>query len=228
VPTDQYAAPAAASQITRHGIPLLAWPTEEPVRRILAASRIPRMLMLAAECPPPVITDSLEDWIRDPIDSADLEARATALAHRAGIAPNVPSSPEQYARAEGLASWVVDEADIDRLTLDARRADLAAARARPVVDAESGVVRVGARWAALSERQLPVAAVLVEHFEAIVTRAQLADIYAAVSGSTDPAALKSMMLRLTRRFREVGLSLQIVRGRGFLLEYDDGAFVARV
>jgi DNA-binding response OmpR family regulator len=214
--TDQTAAPAAP-QITRHGIALLAWPTEEPARRVLAASRIPRMLMVAAESPPPVITDSLEDWIRDPIDAADLDARSRALAHRAGIPPTPPGAPVEDTAPSERSSWVIDDADIERLVL----ASAIDERPAPAVDADNGVIRVGRSWVAVSELQLPVLKLLVERFGSIVPRAELAAVYGEVSGSTDPAALKSMMLRLSRRVRRAGLALQIVRGRGFLLEHAD-------
>jgi DNA-binding winged helix-turn-helix (wHTH) protein len=89
------------------------------------------------------------------------------------------------------------------------------------------VVRVGRRWVAVPERQLPVVQLLVERFGSIVSRLELSDVY-ATSGSADPAALKSMMLRLARRVRPVGLELSIVRGRGFLLQHADDSELAPI
>jgi DNA-binding response OmpR family regulator len=215
----------AATHITRHGIALLAWPTEEPTRRVLAASRVPRVLLIAADCAPPEITDSLEDWMRDPIDAVDLEARVRALAHRAASA----ASPVQTSKADGVVasapdrtSWVVDDRDIERLMQsdDSIEPD----RGSPCIDAESGVLRVGSRWIVISARQLPVAALLIDRFGSVVGRSEVAAAYADVDGSTDPAAFKSMILRLGNRLAQVGLALRVLRGRGYVLEHASEPF----
>ena len=67
-------------------VPMLRWPEEEPRRRILAAKRCPRLLVVPAHIDPPVASDELEDWLRDPPDGPELVARLDALRLRAARA----------------------------------------------------------------------------------------------------------------------------------------------
>jgi DNA-binding response OmpR family regulator len=62
----------------------LTYPAEEERRAQLAAERAPRILLLAPGCPPPLLLDELEDWVRSPIDAEELDARLAMLARRAG------------------------------------------------------------------------------------------------------------------------------------------------
>jgi DNA-binding response OmpR family regulator len=207
VSTIDAATNVATLNMTRHGVTLLAWPAEEPTRRVLAARRIPRVLLIAADCAPPDITDSLEDWMRDPIDSVDLEARARALALRSAA-----SSPPDR------SSWVIDDHDIARLIQDVVT-DVACPTA-PSIDVDSGVLRFANQWIVISARQLPIATLLVERFGSVVSRSEVAAAYASADGSTDRAAFKSVMLRLGQRLAQVDLTLRAVRGRGYVLEHD--------
>lgn len=61
---------------------IVRWPSERKRREELARSARPRLLLLEDGEPPPV-ADCLEDWVRSPIDDADLRARVVALEHRA-------------------------------------------------------------------------------------------------------------------------------------------------
>jgi DNA-binding response OmpR family regulator len=217
--TAPVATPVAAPPISRLGVQLLAWPAEDATRRVLAANRIPRLLLIAHDCAPPVVIDSLEDWIRDPIDSLDLDARVRALAQRAGNAARLLAAVDDASSpspAQDRSSWIVDDADIERLSSATQPSE--PELEPPTCDRATGVVRHGSRWVAVSERQLPVAAILVDRFRSVVTRAELVGAYAQETGSTDPAALKSMTLRLGHRLAEIGLVLRTVRGRGYVLE----------
>ena len=52
----------------------------------------------------------------------------------------------------------------------------------------------------------------------LVRRDELVAAYVATGGSPNPVAVKAMLGRLVKRFAEVGLVLQSVRGRGYLLD----------
>jgi DNA-binding response OmpR family regulator len=228
----------AASPPARYGVALVAWPSEEPIRRALATRRIPRLLLVAAGCPPPVVIDDLEDWLREPIDAADAEARAGALAQRAQLEVSALASPrpDEPGAADDEAdeetdeaavgrtdAWIVDDADIERLVAATQRTEEPPRSEPPTIDADSGVVRVAGRWVVVPETQMPVAAVLVRSFGTLVSRDDIVRAYVRGSGSSDPAAVKSMTLRLGRRLAEIGLVLRTVRGQGLVLEHPAGA-----
>jgi hypothetical protein len=62
---------------------LVRWPEQAQLREELALVGIPRVVVLdGVDCPPPA-GDELEDWIRVPLDRADLVVRATTVARRA-------------------------------------------------------------------------------------------------------------------------------------------------
>ncbi|MCP4223266.1 MAG: helix-turn-helix domain-containing protein, partial [Actinomycetia bacterium] len=52
-------------------------------RRQLAASGAPRLLVVAEDSAPPLVSDPLEDWVRLPARDEDIEARVRTLAKRA-------------------------------------------------------------------------------------------------------------------------------------------------
>ena len=192
------AARAAQRVVTRHGVPLLTWPAQEPDRRALAARRAPRVLVVAPGQAPPTDTDELEDWIREPIDPVDLDARVGALARRA---ERWISAPEDLS---------TDPARLDHVAL--------ANPAAPVIDVDTGIVRVGRSWVALSPLQTAVADLLLARLGEVVSRDDVAAVHSAGAGGTKPTAIKSLMLRLSKRLAAVGLTLHFVRGRGFMVE----------
>ena len=61
---------------------LLPWPTEDGRRTDLSHGRRPRLLLVEPGAAAPVVTDVLEDWVRLPVDDADLLARLTMLVSR--------------------------------------------------------------------------------------------------------------------------------------------------
>ncbi len=69
-------------------VELLDWPNEPERRRLLRSANKCCLLLVAGDAPPPQEIGPLEDWIRLPSDSRDIEARIACLAHRA-----VPSRP---------------------------------------------------------------------------------------------------------------------------------------
>lgn len=82
-----HAGPGAA---TTHGVAVLRWPADADTRRRLAELRIPRLLLVGRGDEPPVITDELEDWAREPLDPTDLSLRSETLRRRARDLPVAP------------------------------------------------------------------------------------------------------------------------------------------
>ena len=202
MPVQSHAARAAHRVTTQHGVLVLTWPDQEPDRRALAARRAPRVLVVAPGQPPPTDTDELEDWIREPVDPIDLDARVVALARRT---ERWISSPDDLAP---------EPAPLDQSALTEELV--------PRVDVDSGIVRMGGKWVALSPMQMSIAALLIDRVGEVVTRAEVAAVH---SPGTDPkpAAIKSLMLRLTKRLATVGLTLHFVRARGFMVEVASGS-----
>lgn len=60
----------------------MRWPSDEHVLEAARRGAVPRLLLVDHGCPPPVVHDELEDWIRVPADEVDLHARVEALERR--------------------------------------------------------------------------------------------------------------------------------------------------
>jgi two-component system OmpR family response regulator len=71
---------------------LVRWPVEASRRDLLVARGVPRLLLLEVDADPPEPPDCLEDWIRVPATEADVGARVSALAARAGRHESAPAS----------------------------------------------------------------------------------------------------------------------------------------
>ena len=78
-------------------------------------------------------------------------------------------------------------------------------------------MRHGSQWIALSPIELRLARVLVERFGEVVTSDVLADAAWPGEGLNE-GALRVHLTRLRRRLRPLGLEVQNVRGRGYLME----------
>jgi len=81
---DTHPPPTSAPEVA-----VLRWPEEDRTRALLAERGLPRLLLLSRDCPAPINIDTLEDWLREPIDHRELEARADVLRRRAST-----TSPE--------------------------------------------------------------------------------------------------------------------------------------
>src|SRR5439155_10894622 len=92
---------------------------------------------------------------------------------------------------------------------------------RPEID-DHGVLRYGGRWVALAPVELALARVLLEHFMTVVGRDVLSR-RAWPQGVPRRNALDVQILRLRRRVSDVGLEIQTVRSRGYLLQRACGA-----
>jgi hypothetical protein len=69
----------------RHDVALLRWPAQEDQRARLEEDDRPRLLLLSRSCLAPVCSDELEDWVREPLDPDELEARTAKLRYLAGL-----------------------------------------------------------------------------------------------------------------------------------------------
>ena len=80
----------------------LEWPADESERERLAGERVPRLLLVAPDAPPPIATDALEDWVRLPATEADIQARVLGLAGR--VDPRPALDDDGVLRCNG--AWV--------------------------------------------------------------------------------------------------------------------------
>ena len=67
----------------RPDVVLVRWPEERASVERLRGAGAARLLLLATGTPPPESEDCNEDWIRLPVDEADLRARLAAVGARA-------------------------------------------------------------------------------------------------------------------------------------------------
>lgn len=61
---------------------LVRWPQEAERRGHLEQDRVPRLLLVADDAPPPFVEDPLEDWVRVPAQELDVRARLETLSSR--------------------------------------------------------------------------------------------------------------------------------------------------
>jgi hypothetical protein len=128
-----------------------------------------------------------------------------------------PAPPPEVIECE--EDWVrlpADDGDV-RARMLALAARSSRHRPRPLVGAD-GRLRHGSRWIALSPIELRMARALVENFGEVVGSALLAR--AAWPGEEiNERALRVHLTRLRRRLRPVGLEVQNVRSRGYVMEH---------
>lgn len=68
-------------------VELVEWPRGEVRRHQLAATGLPRLLLVAPGALVPTCDDVLEDWVRVPANDDELASRLTALRNRARMLP---------------------------------------------------------------------------------------------------------------------------------------------
>jgi DNA-binding response OmpR family regulator len=68
-------------------VTLLRWPGEEQRRGELAEHGTPRLLLVAADSPPPTVVEPGEDWVRLPASDDDVRARVRSLLARTRAVP---------------------------------------------------------------------------------------------------------------------------------------------
>ncbi|MDP1820297.1 MAG: hypothetical protein Q8K58_10470 [Acidimicrobiales bacterium] len=82
-----------------------------------------------------------------------------------------------------------------------------------------GLLRVGQRWIAIPDAQLPIVRLLLDRPMRVVRHEEILVRYQEAGGKGELRAVKSMLTRLTRRLDKVGLVLVSVRSRGVRLEW---------
>jgi len=155
---------------------LLRWPVDELRRQRLREEGRPRLLLVEGGAAAPRCEDLLEDWIRVPVDEADVRARIDALTRR--HLDQMPSRP-----------------DLDR----------------------DGLLRHAGGWVSLPPVEARLMGALIERYETVVSRDQLARS-GWPTGAPGRNALDVHVLRLRRRIAPLDLSIRTVRSRGYLLE----------
>lgn len=85
---------------------MVRWPLEGERREALAASNVPRLLLLEGPAAPPEGHDCLEDWVRVPAADEEVRARMTALALRASAHTAVVPVLDGDGVLRVGASWV--------------------------------------------------------------------------------------------------------------------------
>ena len=112
--------------------------------------------------------------------------------------------------------WVLGTTDPHEVELRAevlaRRAERSR-RPRPALG-DDDILRFGGAWVALSPRERRVTGLLVDHFESCVSRAALARADGDEAGR---ASLNSVIKRLRLRLAPLGLTVNNVHGRGYVL-----------
>ncbi len=88
--TSTCAAPRRAAPPTVHpgptppAVALVRWPQNDHERRRLADARVPRLLLVDPDAPPPHPWGIDEDWVRLPADPEDVRLRLGMLSRRTG------------------------------------------------------------------------------------------------------------------------------------------------
>jgi hypothetical protein len=118
-----------------------------------------------------------------------------------------------------LEDWIrvpADEADVRaRIDTLSRRVVLRS-RERPDLDRD-GLLRFGGGWVPLPPVEARLMAALIERYETVVSREQLARS-GWPNGAPGRNALDVHVLRLRRRIAPLDLAIKTVRSRGYLLE----------
>jgi Transcriptional regulatory protein, C terminal len=160
---------------------VVCWPQERAEAQRLALARIPRLLLVEPGCPPPITEDALEDWVRLPLDDAEVKARLATLRRRAATMLDVPQL-DRHGRLLFRQHWIaltpLEERLLTRLTLrfdqvvdTAELLDAGWPQRRPTANAVRVTMhrlrrrlrptglelrRVGAGWLLHERQELPV------------------------------------------------------------------------
>ena len=131
------------------------------------------------------------------------------------VRPPAPA-PELIECEEDWVRLPADDGDV-RARVLALAARSSRHRPGPQVGGD-GRLRYGAHWIALSPIEHRLAQALAERFGEVVKGERLAKAAWPDEG-TNEGALRVHLTRLRRRLRPLGLEVQNVRGRGYLMEH---------
>ena len=137
----------------------------------------------------------------------------------------VPLHAEPPDVIDQLEDWLREPADPVDLVARARTLRRRAARhsEAPAVLDDDGLLRLGDRWVAIPDAQLPLVRLLLARFDTLVRTEELTEAYVATGGSGHASSIKTVVARLASRFADVGLALTTVRGRGVVLSHRPSA-----
>jgi DNA-binding winged helix-turn-helix (wHTH) protein len=96
---------------------VLRWPEQAEQLRHLRKQGVPRLLIVHGGGRPPVCIDPLEDWVRAPVDDAELRARLSALQARAAAEIPVIDDDDVVHFAGRRVPLACGEAELTRLLL---------------------------------------------------------------------------------------------------------------
>lgn len=134
-PTKHQRNAASVRSETMTVVPIVRWPAERARREQLARAGRARLLLVAPDAAPPITTDPLEDWVREPCADIDVQARLASLRlrleHTLGLVPEVDGDGvirfgERWATLPPVEARLV-EVLVDRFGTVVSRDDLAAA-----------------------------------------------------------------------------------------------------
>ena len=134
------------------------------------------------------------------------------------VRPPAPA-PEVMECEEDWVRLPADDGDV-RARVLALAARSSRHRPGPQVGGD-GRLRYGTQWIALSPIEHRLAEVLAARFGEVVSSELLAHAAWPDEGINE-GALRVHLTRLRRRLRSLGLEVQNVRGRGYLMEYAGG------
>lgn len=123
------------------------------------------------------------------------------------------------AELDELEDWMRIPADPSDLRARARSLHARSrtvTRPSPVLD-DDGLLWMGTRWVAITEPQVPVVRLLLEHLDRVVRTEAVVAAYEGAGGSGHPASVRTLVSRLGARVATLGLELVTVRRRGVLL-----------
>lgn len=124
--------------------------------------------------------------------------------------PVVDSAMEDWIRVPA------DEVDLRARVDGLERRVRSGSAERAVID-DDGVIRLDDRWVSLPPVEARLTTALLDRYGAVVSRDALARA-GWPSGAPGRNALDVHVLRLRRRLAPLGLTIQTVRSRGYLLE----------
>jgi two-component system OmpR family response regulator len=76
-------------------------------------------------------------------------------------------------------------------------------------------------WVSVPDGQVPIVELLLARYGSVVDKVALTEAARRGGGSVEPEAVKTTMLRLARRLKPIGVRVEVIRGRGYLLHTDD-------
>jgi two-component system, OmpR family, response regulator len=122
------------------------------------------------------------------------------------------------AALDDLEDWVRASGDPVEVYVRKERLRRRQSARAPVVLDDDGLLRRGARWVALSPRELEVATVLLGRPGALVKRAELLAAVRPGASGDDRRVVDTVVHRLHRRIAPLGLTVHTVRASGYLLD----------